>query len=156
MERTSRFRRRLIKAGLSLPLFGALPWRSRAAITDNDIFPLPNDMYHKLYALYGPWADDVRATDRLELRVPEIAENGAVVPVSIRGETGLVSSLAFFSSVSTASYVCVCRLNEMSDLPVSTRIRLNKTGDVYAIARTPNGLLGVKREVKITIGCGGG
>jgi sulfur-oxidizing protein SoxY len=99
----------------------------------------------------------------VKLDVPLIAENGAVVPVSVE-----VSSPMTAASHVKHIYVVADR----NRIPIVTRvaltpeagqaymgenIRLGETGDVRAIAELSDGtLLQVKREVKVTVGgCGG-
>ena len=99
----------------------------------------------------------------IKLDVPLIAENGAVVPVSVE-----VSSPMTSQSYVKHIYVVA----DKNRIPIVTRvaltpesgqaymganIRLGETGDVRAIVEQSDGtLLQVRREVKVTVGgCGG-
>ena len=99
----------------------------------------------------------------VKLEVPLIAENGAVVPVSVEVNAPMTPA-AYVKHI----YVVADR----NRIPVVTRatltpdagqafvganIRLGETGDVRAIVEQSDGtLLQVKREVKVTVGgCGG-
>ena len=99
----------------------------------------------------------------VKFEVPIIAENGAVVPVSVEVN----------SPMTAASYVKhIFVIADKNRIPIITRlalspeagqaymganIRLGESGDVRAIAELSDGtLLQVKREVKVTVGgCGG-
>lgn len=99
----------------------------------------------------------------VKLDVPLIAENGAVVPVSVE----------VTSPMTAANYVkSIYVVADKNRIPVVTRVtltpeagqayvgenvRLGETGDVRAIVEQNDGtLLQVKREVKVTVGgCGG-
>jgi sulfur-oxidizing protein SoxY len=99
----------------------------------------------------------------VKLDLPLIAENGAVVPVSVSVD----------SPMTPASYVKhIYVVADKNRIPVVTRvtlapeagrafmganIRLGESGDVRAIVEQSDGtLLQVKREVKVTVGgCGG-
>jgi len=99
----------------------------------------------------------------IKLDIPLIAENGAVVPVSVRVD----------SPMTPTSYVKhIYVVADKNRIPVVTRvtltpaagqafmganIRLGETGDVRAIVEQSDGTLWqVKREVKVTVGgCGG-
>ena len=99
----------------------------------------------------------------IKLDVPLIAENGAVVPVSVE----------VTSPMTAANHVRqVYLVADKNRIPIVTRvaftpeagqaymganIRLGETGDVRAIVEQSDGtLLQVKREVKVTVGgCGG-
>lgn len=150
-------RRKFVKAGLALPFVASTPWQvSGAKAGQLESFPLPENIRAELFWLYGEQAMYIVSTDRIKLKVPAIAENGAVVPLSVGGESGLVSSLAIFVAQNPKPLASRCRLYEGTDLDVSLRIKMGKTSDIYLVAQTDQGLLGVKRLVKITIGCGGG
>jgi sulfur-oxidizing protein SoxY len=99
----------------------------------------------------------------IKLDVPLIAENGAVVPVSVEVNAPMTPQ----------SYVRhIYVVADRNRIPIVTRvaltpdsgeaymganIRLGETGDVRAIVEQSDGtLLQVKREVKVTVGgCGG-
>jgi sulfur-oxidizing protein SoxY len=99
----------------------------------------------------------------IKLDVPLIAENGAVVPVSVE----------VTSPMTATNYVKhVYVVADKNRIPIVTRaaftpqagqaymganIRLGETGDVRAIVEQSDGtLLQAKREVKVTVGgCGG-
>ncbi len=99
----------------------------------------------------------------IKLDLPLIAENGAVVPVSVNVD----------SPMTPTSYVKhIYVVADKNRIPVVTRvtlapeagrafmganIRLGESGDVRAIVEQSDGtLLQVKREVKVTVGgCGG-
>ena len=99
----------------------------------------------------------------IKLDIPLIAENGAVVPVSVRVD----------SPMTPTSYVKhIYIVADKNRIPVVTRvtltpaagqafmganIRLGDTGDVRAIVEQSDGTLWqVAREVKVTVGgCGG-
>lgn len=99
----------------------------------------------------------------IKLDVPLIAENGAVVPVSV----DVVSPMTPASYVKTIYVVAdknripvVFRTTlgpEAGQAAVGATIRLGETGDVRAIVEQSDGALyAVKREVKVTVGgCGG-
>jgi sulfur-oxidizing protein SoxY len=99
----------------------------------------------------------------IKLDIPLIAENGAVVPVSVEVNAPMTPQ-------SYVKHVYV--VADKNRIPIVTRavltpesgqaymganIRLGETGDVRAIVEQSDGtLLQVKREVKVTVGgCGG-
>jgi sulfur-oxidizing protein SoxY len=99
----------------------------------------------------------------IKLDVPLIAENGAVVPVSVEVRSPMTAA-------NHVKHVYV--VADKNRIPIVTRvaftpeagqaymganIRLGETGDVRAIVEQSDGtLLQVKREVKVTVGgCGG-
>lgn len=119
-------------------------------------FPVSESIYHELVLLYGSLASKIARTDRIELKAPDIAENGAVVGVTVSGEKGLVSSLAIFVEQNPLQLASTCTLHQGTDLAMSVRLKVRKTSDIIVVAKTKEGLVGVRKEVKVTIGCGGG
>ncbi len=107
---------------------------------------------------------DAKATDgKINVDMPEIAENGNTVPFTIKVDSPMteadhVKALHVISSGNPQPGVATFRFTPASGAAtVSSRMRLAKTQDVIAVAELSNGsfLMG-KRTVKVTIGgCGG-
>ena len=120
----------------------------------------PEDVAAAIKKLYG---DKAIAAGKVKLEMPQIAENGNVVPLTLTVE----------SAMTEADYVkAVHVFAEGNPLPVvatfyftpacgkaacSTRIRMATTQNIVAVAETSKGeLFTGKTEVKVTIGgCGG-
>jgi len=107
-----------------------------------------------LDALTGSHA--LEGSDKISIRAPDIAENGAVVPVSVTttiANTESISILAAKNAVPlTASFV----LGKGAEGFVSTRIKMGKTSSVVAVVKAGGKLYSTDKEVKVTIGgCGG-
>jgi len=99
----------------------------------------------------------------LKLITPEIAENGNSVPVSVTVESPMtadeyIESVSIMASDNPSPEVATFHFTPASGLAkASTRMRLARTQDVYAIAKTNTGkVFQVSNNVKVTIGgCGG-
>ena len=157
MHKQFNIRRRFIKASLVVPLLGNMHCGiSNANATSGNQFLIPENILNELVRIYGKQANNIISTDKFKLKVPEIAENGAVVQVSVTGEKDQFSSVAIFVVNNPKPLAFTCVLHEGSDLTVSSRIKLSKSSDIIAIALTDFGLTGVLKKVKVTIGCGGG
>ena len=104
-------------------------------------------------ALYGKPAEP---SDKVKLDAPEIAENGAVVPIAVTTTLPDVTSISFFASENpnalAASYVIPA-----GTLPaIANRLKMAKTCNVTAIVESGGKLYSVTKEVKVTVGgCGG-
>ena len=91
------------------------------------------------------------------LTAPDIAENGAVVPLgvstSLAGVTKLLVLVEKNPSVLAASF----DPTDAVEANFSTRVKMGQSSDVYAVALTADGkVLFAKKEVKVTLGgCGG-
>jgi sulfur-oxidizing protein SoxY len=104
--------------------------------------------------LFG--TDQATPSSAISLDAPEIAENGAVVPITVE------TSLENVQSVSIVVDKNPRPLAISFDIPpgtlpnVACRIKMGQTSPVTAVVKTDSGLFSASKEVKVTIGgCGG-
>ena len=88
---------------------------------------------------------------------PDIAENGAVVPIGVSTALVGVKQLLILVEKNPAALVAVFNITDSIDANVSTRTKMGQSSDVYAVAIMNDGrALYAKKEVKVTLGgCGG-
>lgn len=92
----------------------------------------------------------------ITVKAPDIAENGAVVPVTIDAGMDGVESIAVVASNNPVPLVAHFIMGPGATGFVSTRIKMGKTGDVIGVVKAGGKLYSAKKEVKVTIGgCGG-
>ena len=91
----------------------------------------------------------------INLTAPDIAENGAVIPVSF--DTQLkATKIAVFQDANPESTVAVFNVNEFTVADYAIRIKMAKTGTVTVVVEADGKLYSVAKLVKVTIGgCGG-
>lgn len=107
-----------------------------------------------LAAAMGSASSD--ASDAIKIKAPDIAENGAVVPVSISSDMGNVESIALLAEGNNTPLVATFTMGEGGVADVSTRIKMGKTSDVIAVVKADGKLHSTRKSVKVTIGgCGG-
>jgi sulfur-oxidizing protein SoxY len=98
-----------------------------------------------------------RATTSLDVAVktPDIAENGAVVPVEIVTTLSNVESIAILAEKNPTPLIVQYTLTDFDGM-LTTRIKMRETAKVRAIVKAGGKLYTSAKEVKITIGgCGG-
>lgn len=111
-------------------------------------------MPEMLQALLG--SDSAQESGEIKIKAPDIAENGAVVPITVSTELAGASSIAVIAVNNPAPLVASYELGEGTEGFVSTRIKMGKSGDVVAVVKADGKLYSAKKEVKVTIGgCGG-
>lgn len=125
-------------------------------------FGLQESVQDALKRLFGgrPIKD---GTGVVKLDVPLIAENGAVVPVSVEVSSPMtpqnyVKHVYIVADQNRIPIIARATLApESGQAFVGATVRLGETGDVRAIVEQSDGtLLQMKREVKVTVGgCGG-
>ena len=99
---------------------------------------------------------------RVKLELPELAENGNTVPLSVTvdgamGEGAHVEEILVVAPANPNARVITFRFSPASVPEASTRIRLAETQDVIAVAKLSDGtFFSAARQIKVTIGgCGG-
>lgn len=101
-------------------------------------------------------AVDSKPSTDIQLKAPEIAENGAVVPLTISSTMEGVTGISIVVANNPTPLAATFMIPEGTKAEVSTRIKMAKTSDVIALVQTKDGLFSAKQEVKVTIGgCGG-
>lgn len=99
----------------------------------------------------------LEASDKVVLKAPSIAENGAVVPITINGEQfDNVESISIFSEKNPTPFVARFNFKPGCLPDVSTRIKMGESGDVIAVVQAGGKLYSARTNVKVTVGgCGG-
>lgn len=101
-------------------------------------------------------SDQHTASGDVKLKAPDIAENGAVVPITVSSSMGNVDAISIIASTNASPLTSTYMLSSASEPFVSTRIKMGKTGDVIAVVKADGKLYSATKEVKVTIGgCGG-
>lgn len=95
-------------------------------------------------------------TDKIDLNIPEIAENGALVPITVTGSLKDIKNLAIVVEQNPIPLAIEAVLMPELEPFLSARLKLASTSFVFAIAETEKVCYSVKKKVKVTIGgCGG-
>jgi sulfur-oxidizing protein SoxY len=103
--------------------------------------------------LYGKTAEP---SDKVKMDAPEIAENGAVVPISVTTTLADVTSIAFLVSENPNALIASYKIPAGTIPSVANRIKMAKTSNVIVIVEAGGKLYSATKEVKVTVGgCGG-
>lgn len=88
---------------------------------------------------------------------PDIAENGAVVPLGVSTNLPGVRELLILVEKNPNVLVALFKVNDAIDANFMTRAKMGQSSDVFAVAIMNDGrALFSKKEVKVTLGgCGG-
>ena len=99
----------------------------------------------------------LEASDKVVLKAPSIAENGAVVPITVNAEQlQNVQSISIFSEKNPTPFVARFNLKPGCVADVSTRVKMGESGDVIAVVKADGKLYSARTNVKVTVGgCGG-
>ena len=107
-----------------------------------------------LDALFG--SSDVAASGDIKIKAPDIAENGAVVPITVDAGIGNIQSVSIIAEKNPVPLVATYQMGPSAEGYVSMRIKMGKTSNVVAVVKAGDQLFKAHKEVKVTIGgCGG-
>ena len=140
-------------AGVGNISFGLAP----ALAAANDKYP--EDAFKQkgeadaMKLLYGKTAE---ASDKVKLDAPEIAENGAVVPISVTTSLADVTSISILIAENPNALAASYKIPAGTMPSVANRLKMAKTTNVIAIVEAGGKLYSTTKEVKVTVGgCGG-
>jgi sulfur-oxidizing protein SoxY len=93
----------------------------------------------------------------ITLTGPDIAENGAVVPVGCSTNLPGVKRMAIVVEKNPSVLAAVFDVSDAVDANFSTRVKMGQSSNVYAVAMMGDGrVLFSGKEIKVTLGgCGG-
>lgn len=107
-----------------------------------------------LNGLYG--SDLAPASSDIQVDAPDIAENGAVVPVTVKTSLSNVESISIISEKNQTPLVASFNMTPSTEGYISTRIKMGESSNVIAVVKAGGKLHSARKEVKVTIGgCGG-
>ncbi len=137
----------LFEASLLLPAYAA-----DAAQWPQDAFKQKSEA-DALKLLYGKSAE---VSDKVKLDAPEIAENGAVVPISVTSTLPNVTAIAVLVVENPYTLAAAYKIPEGTQPLVANRLKMAKTTKVVAVVELDGKLFSASRDVKVTVGgCGG-
>lgn len=95
-------------------------------------------------------------SDDITVDAPDIAENGAVVSVTVKTTLPKVESISLFVPVNAYPLASSYILSSATDGFITGRIKMAKTSNVIAVVKSNGKLYSAKKSVKVTLGgCGG-
>lgn len=144
-------RRALIKGLLTAAAVLAVPrWlfaaRPDKAFDAKDTETVTGDLFD------GP----ITESDQVTLKIPDIAENGAVVPVTVSTDLPDVESISVIVDNNPTPLAAMFALSTQSVPEVSVRIKMGESSIVRTVVKSGGKYYSASKEVKVTIGgCGG-
>ncbi|MEG3641403.1 thiosulfate oxidation carrier protein SoxY [Magnetococcus sp. PR-3] len=144
------------RAGVAAALVGTAIAAPKAAMADGHGKVMANIKEHMGSGKY-------EETASVKIDAPIIAENGAMVPVKITVDHPMdadnyIQTIAVFVDKNPTPFAGLYNMSPANGKAfVSARLKIGKTSQVRAVAKTNTGkLIGASKEVKVTIGgCGG-
>ena len=153
-------RRRALKTGGAwtlLTLAAAAGWlepKNAAAQNWNKGAFETHSMDETMRALGG--TPPAQSKDIAFFSTPDIAENGAVVPIGITSNVPKTESIAILVEKNPNMLAAVFDIPAGTEPSLSTRIKMGQTSNVYALVKADGKYYVASKEIKVTLGgCGG-
>lgn len=155
-----RGRRKVLKSGGGITLLGlvaAAGWlKSDDALAETWNKPAfeTKNMGDTMKALGG--GEPSQSKDIVFFQTPDIAENGAVVPVGITSNIPNTESIAVLIEKNPNMLAAVFDIPAGTEPSISTRVKMGQSSNIYALVKADGKYFVAAKDVKVTIGgCGG-
>lgn len=152
-------RRTVLKSSAGAGLLGLLvglgwlkPSEALAARAHEEAFKL--EKLDEVLKALG--ATNVTEGGEIVLTTPDIAENGAVVPVEMESKLPKTESIMVLIEKNPTPLAAIFHFHEGAVPRVKTRVKMGQSSDVYLLVKADGKFYQTKKEVKVTLGgCGG-
>ncbi len=106
-------------------------------------------------ALKNLGATNLIESKDIAITAPDIAENGAVVPVAVTSKIPNTQSISIIAEKNPFPLAATFDISSGGDGYVSTRLKMGETSNVRAVVKADGRFYTAVKEVKVTIGgCG--
>ncbi|HEX5394459.1 MAG TPA: thiosulfate oxidation carrier protein SoxY [Rhodocyclaceae bacterium] len=152
-------RREVLKAGGSMGLLALLAGigllKPELALADWNKAAFEAKTFEDTLKALGVQGKPADSGD-IQLNAPDIAENGAVVPVSMVSNIPNTQFMAFLIEKNPNALGASFTIPEGTEANVTTRVKMGQTSNVYALVKADGKFFMTMKEVKVTLGgCGG-
>ncbi len=154
MKRRSFIKSALVASATGAAVTGGLlsPSTVFAAAHETDFTKVKS--FDEVMKLIG--ATGAAESDMIKIKAPEIAENGAVVPVGITSEIEGTTEIIVVLAKNPTPYAAKYTFGKKAKTSVKSRFKMAKTSDVVAVVKANDKFYMAKSNIKVTKGgCGG-
>lgn len=145
-------RRGFLRAGAAFAAVAALPTKVWAAMARPEEVFKAEGMAGTFAAMGGEPAD----SSDIVLESPDIAENGAVVPVGVISNIPNTTRIMVMVEKNPNPLSAVFMIPEGTKPEVQTRVKVAQTGMIYGVVEADGKFYKIAKETKVTLGgCGG-
>jgi sulfur-oxidizing protein SoxY len=107
-------------------------------------------------ALKAMGGDQFTVSPLVNIIAPDIAENGAVVPVAVASTAANTVLIAILVEKNPNPMTASFNIPQGTEPGISTRVKMNGTSNVHALVKADGKWLLATKEIKVTLGgCGG-
>jgi len=92
----------------------------------------------------------------VQLTAPDIAENGAVVPIGVASTLPNVTMVAIMIEKNPSTLAASFTLPAGTEPNIQTRVKMGQTSNIFAVVKSDGKFFMTSKEIKVTMGgCGG-
>lgn len=143
-------RRKVLKFSSLSALLATLAPAMKASFAEWSEASFGNTEYDaSLKAVIG---DNATQEGGVVIDAPEIASNGATVPITISSDLENIKSISVLIENNPRPYISTFYMNDKLAPSVSVRVKMRETSNVVAIVETDSGHFMAKQSVKVTAG----
>jgi sulfur-oxidizing protein SoxY len=107
-------------------------------------------------AIKAMTGDQFALSSQVSIIAPDIAENGAVVPVAVNSSAANTQQIAILVEKNPTPMSANFHIPQGTEPTISTRVKMNGTSNVHALVKADGKWLLASKEIKVTLGgCGG-
>ena len=91
----------------------------------------------------------------VQLTAPDIAENGAVVPIGVASTLPNITMVAIMIEKNPSTLAATFTLPAGTEPNIQTRVKMGQTSNVFAVVKSDGKFFMTSKEIKVTMGgCG--
>jgi len=152
----TQIRRRLLKSGAALAALAAAGWFRPGTAAAESWNRGAFETHALADARRALGADNAQSGNIAFVQTPEIAENGAVVPVGIASSIPGTDSIAILIEKNPNPLAAIFDIPAGTEAAITTRVKMAQTSNIYALVRAADKYYVAAKEIKVTLGgCGG-
>ena len=153
-------RRKVLKAGGGMTLYALLvaagwlkPGDAAAQAWNKSAFEAKS--LDEALKAFGA-ASSAQSKDIAFVSTPDIAENGAVVPIGITSSIPRTEAIAILVEKNPNALAAIFEIPPGTEPAIGTRVKMAQTSNVYALVKADGRYYVAAKEIKVTLGgCGG-
>jgi len=153
-------RRKVLKAGGGMTLYALLvaagwlkPGDAAAQAWNKSAFEAKS--LDEALKAFGA-GSSAQSKDITFVSTPDIAENGAVVPIGITSSIPKTEAIAILVEKNPSALAAVFEIAPGTEPAIGTRVKMAQTSNVYALVKADGRYYVAAKEIKVTLGgCGG-
>ncbi|WP_143946019.1 thiosulfate oxidation carrier protein SoxY [Tepidimonas ignava] len=149
----SRQRRRVLRAGGAVATLVSL-----GVITSEQALALPREAFasKSLAEALNAVGGQPATSDQVQIVSPDIAENGAVVPVGAVSKIPNTTEIYLLVEKNPTPLAAAFMIPAGTEADVQTRLKMGQSTNVLAVVKADGKLYSAVKETKVTLGgCGG-